>query len=192
MKITITDINGNKATKEIKVNLKDKTLPKNKLEVVRKSWNTEKMDPNRIKLIEKAVSKVGVIDYIGASEAKSTGFKISNVENPTKLSCSAFVGWSFTHSGVKKIFQPCKDSRFKKISKSKILPGDIVLLGQTATAEHRDHIGIYIGKNSKGEMTFIHCTGRYGKVPGVIINNEDRFQKDNAVFYRYTGFKDKV
>ncbi len=187
----ITDENGTKTTSTINVNLKDKTKHKNRLDEVRKNWNLKKMDSQRVKLVEKAVSKVGVIDYIGAAEAASKNYKIANTANPDKLSCSGFIGWAYTHSNTLKVFQPCSkyytDSRFEKISRSKALPGDIVLLNKGGV---NDHIGMYIGKNSDGVMTFVHCTGRYGKVPGVIENNEDRFLSSSAVFYRYKGFKD--
>lgn len=159
---------------------------------IESNWDTQNMDSQRIDLIKKGASLIGKTDHYN-------GRTYTLVKDPPYLSCSGFVSWCFKYSSTKWNQWQSTDkfmssTKFKTIDKSELIPGDIVI---TKSASDR-HMGIYAGKDSNGNLVWLHCTLHYGgsnsdigKKRGVILSTETRFEKaQECVYRRYKKFDD--
>ena len=54
-------------------------------------------------------------------------------------------------------------SKSKEISYNDLKPGDIAFLNDPSKGSD-NHVGIYIGKNDKGEALWVHCNGSANNV----------------------------
>ena len=138
---------------------------KKMLEDVSKSWPSN-ISKGRVDVIKKGSSLIGKgVQYsMGLRAAPSN-------PNPKYLDCSGFVSWAFYQSGYD-IGEKCTQNfltdkaNFEVIVSdgnfSNIEPGDIILKnnkGCSTDNEHApNHVLIYIGKDSQGQMKVIHST----------------------------------
>lgn len=120
--------------------------------------------------------------------------------NRTKkgLDCSGFVGWAYYTAGITwsgfacggdaesgYVFMATPSMRMvdsmSEIAFEDIQPGDIGFIGNSASGKS-DHTGIFLGLNTEGIATWIHCSGSQGAV----CNTYDGFK----VFYTVNGMED--
>lgn len=149
------------------------------------SWGAE-VTQERKKLIEKGLSLYGLVTYSMPARLTPTQ------ENPTKLDCSSFVGWSYYYSGHTDV-QPwfCTGnflgSPFRQISADQLIPGDIGLINWVGSGGS-NHVGIYMGKDSSGQMMWLHCTSH--ACSGSVVTDGPRVSYYSAfsVFFRYSEF----
>lgn len=114
------------------------------------------------------------------------------------LDCSGFVGWAYYTAGITwsdlacggdadggYIFKATPSMRateaLTEITFEEMKPGDIGFIGNTASGKS-DHTGIFLGMNTEGVATWVHCSGSQGAV----CNTYGGFQ----VFYRVKDMED--
>ena len=124
---------------------------------VRASWGDD-LEPERIEFIERAASLI------------NKGCKYSMTKDnpgaakPDYLDCSGYVTWAMTQEGHSDI--PLSSttatfitsSKFHKVSHSELKPGDLCFKNLSTAGGGKNHVGIYIGKNSKNQDVFLHCS----------------------------------
>lgn len=147
-------------------------------------WGSD-VTQERVDLIMKGATRIGRSSY---SQSGSRG---GSSDDQSVFDCSSFVGWTFNKSIDKDIPTDTSTAsylsgdvgaKFERVSADKLIPGDVVLNEDTLATGNSNHIGIYVGKNSKGQKMYIHCTS--SGIGGVQITVHDW-----KVFLRYKGWK---
>ena len=145
-------------------------LPEEYKEILRKcmaTWDS-RVTKERREIIQQGIMLYGV--------KYSMGYARSNIDNPTYLDCSSFVGqsyWRAKVAGKDAAYwsTPTISNVFKKIDASQLIPGDIGQKHWPGLPYGADHVGIYLG-TVNGTKYWMHCTSSGN---GIKINN-------------YTGF----
>lgn len=108
-----------------------------------------------LKIANKALTRVGYMYVWGGSHSMSA---IKN-PNQTQFDCSGLVNWSHYQCGVNIGVQYTKSllSCGKKVTKSQLQPGDIILFSSNGSSSGVHHVGIYIGNN---QMVHAPSTGK--------------------------------
>lgn len=163
------------------------------LEEVSKSWPSN-ISKGRVDLIKKAASLYGKTTY-KYSKGHGDG-EILNA-NPKELDCSAFVSWAFYHSGYgvgenTAVGFISNTENFEIVSKnsdfSSIEPGDIIVKkGSASSTGNYNHVVIYIGKDSTGQMRTVECAG--GSIKKVYFGKVDTSYK---FILRYKKWPDET
>lgn len=138
-------------------------------------------------IVIQASDAVGKIPYYWGGTASAPGYDGNDFGKTVKadekgrtkkgLDCSHFVDWVYwtvMNNNLENTNTKGQIKMCNKISKDELLPGDLAFLinkkGETT------HVGIYAGKNEKGEMVWIHenshdnNVGRYADVE--IVHSE--------------------
>ncbi|WP_433946993.1 C40 family peptidase [Paenibacillus sp. SN-8-1] len=164
------------------------TLPPSEYEDLLKNLHGD-IGAARKKLIETALTLVGKVGYFwggksgpGWNDQWGTLMKITapgsektGTLQPYGLDCSGFIDWSFKTTGLGNSFSSggttYQWSKTYSISKDEMIPGDLIfknIPGQGGV----NHIGIYIGKDQKGNNLYVHCQGG----TGVIVSSYKGFK----------------
>ena len=83
------------------------------------------------------------------------------------MDCGGFIDWAFKTAGLGNSFSAggtsYQWSKTYAIKESELIPGDLVfknIPGQGGV----NHIGIFIGRDSKGKPIYVHCQGGTGSL----------------------------
>ncbi len=108
-----------------------------------------------LKIANKALTRQGYMYVWGGSHSMSA---IKN-PNQTKFDCSGLVNWAHYQCGVNIGVQYTKSllSCGKKVSRSDLQAGDIILFSSNGSSSGVHHVGIYIGEN---RMVHAPSTGK--------------------------------
>ena len=153
------------------------------LEDVMKNWSSN-MESGRQTVIQKAASLIGKgCHYSQPNRSPAEA-------NPKYLDCSSYVTWAFTQCGYRDIpvtaytgTYVTSPSLFGGINAGELIPGDVGLNNTGTAGGNSNHIGLYIGKNSKGQNVWLHCTSSGINGPQVGVGNIGF-----KVFYRYRNW----
>lgn len=146
-------------------------LPEEYKEIFRQcmaSWGPE-VTKERREIIQQGVMLYGV--------KYSMDYARSNIDNPTYLDCSSFVGqcyWRAKIAGREAAYwaTPSVSNAFHEISASQLIPGDVGQKHWPGVSGGADHVGIYIG-SINGVKYWMHCTSSGN---GIKVNNYNGFQ----------------
>ncbi|MEK4433106.1 NlpC/P60 family protein [Paenibacillus sp. FSL M7-0802] len=143
----------------------------------------------RKKLIETALTLEGKVGYFWGGKSPpgwndkwgtpvkvtAPGSKKTGTYQPYGMDCSGFIDWAFKTAGLGASFSAGGTSyqwgQTYAIKESDLIPGDLVfknIPGQGGV----NHIGIFIGRDSKGKAVYVHCEGG----SGVIVNSYKGFK----------------
>ncbi|WP_068612503.1 C40 family peptidase [Paenibacillus tuaregi] len=143
----------------------------------------------RKQLIETAITLEGKVKYFWGGKSgpgwnskwgtpvmvTAPGDNTTGTLQPYGLDCSGFIDWAFKTAGLGTSFSAGGTSyqwgKTYSISKDEMIPGDLIfknIPGQGGV----NHIGIFIGKDSKGNYLYVHCAGS----TGVVINSYKGFK----------------
>lgn len=143
----------------------------------------------RKKLIETALTLEGKVGYFWGGKSApgwndkwgtpvkvtAPGSKKTGTYQPYGMDCSGFIDWAFKTAGLGNSFSAGGTSyqwgQTYAIKESDLIPGDLVfknIPGQGGV----NHIGIFIGRDSKGKAIYVHCEGG----SGVIVNSYKGFK----------------
>ncbi|MEC0182332.1 NlpC/P60 family protein [Paenibacillus peoriae] len=143
----------------------------------------------RKKLIEAALTLEGRVKYFWGGKSgpgwndkwgtpvkvTAPGSKTTGTYQPYGMDCSGFIDWAFKTAGLGNSFSAGGTSyqwgQTYAIKESELIPGDLVFKnvpGQGGV----NHIGIFIGRDSKGKAIYVHCQGG----TGVIVNSYKGFK----------------
>lgn len=143
------------------------------------------LSTNRKNIVLTAASYVGDIPYYWGGYATSKNFEANNFGSTVSsdykgrtekgLDCSHFVDFVFWqvvddnlgNGNTTYIW----NNYSKEITESELLPGDVGFLCPPNSCTNGNHIGIYAGKDDKGNKIWIHETGSPSN--NVVINNFD-------------------
>ena len=117
---------------------------------------------DRKKIVSVALSAVGKCPYVWGGTAQSKDFS----ELTKGLDCSHFVDWVYWNVMDNNLGNGNTTtlwSKSKEISYNDLKPGDIAFLNDPSKGSD-NHVGIYIGKNDKGEALWVHCNGSANNV----------------------------
>ncbi|GAK43406.1 hypothetical protein TCA2_5903 [Paenibacillus sp. TCA20] len=143
----------------------------------------------RKKLIETALTLEGKVKYFWGGKSgpgwndkwgtpvkvTAPGSRTTGTYQPYGMDCSGFIDWAFKTAGLGNSFSAggtsYQWSKTYAIKESELIPGDLVfknIPGQGGV----NHIGIFIGRDSKGKPIYVHCQGG----TGVIVNSYKGFK----------------
>lgn len=136
-------------------------------------------------IISVAQSAIGEIPYYWGGKATKPGHDNRWKTGEKGLDCSGFVQWVYwttTGNNLSGLSSTGNITNTQtEITREELKIGDlgVKFKGWSNTATNKiNHVGIYAGKNDKGEDIWIHCVG--GDIGTVVCNNYSGF----TVFYR--------
>lgn len=140
------------------------------------------ISPARAQVLTVGLSIVGKVKYFWGGKYYGTGWNsewgqlrkvtasgdhTSGTYQPLGLDCSGFVDWAYRTAGVSDILKGggtwYQYNNTTPITKAQLQPGD---LGFMLAGGRTTHVGIYVGKDSKGNLLWVHSQGGEGVVVG--------------------------
>ncbi|MCR4788439.1 MAG: C40 family peptidase, partial [Lachnospiraceae bacterium] len=126
----------------------------------------------RKEIVEFALNAVGKVGYQYGGKASGTGmgarFGSSTPDEKGRrngLDCSGFVQWVYRSAiGVSVPGSTAGYSGYPRISKGSLKIGDIGFYEVPGSEDN--HMGIYLGMDSSGNETWVHCSGSSGATYG--------------------------
>lgn len=112
----------------------------------------------RERFVNNALSLVGKISYQWGGKPTEAG----NYEELTALDCSGFIDWCYwtTYGEHNENYSSTMaiTNNLEPISIDELLPGDLGTINDTGSSIGKiNHVGIYLGKDSEGNMLWCHC-----------------------------------
>jgi hypothetical protein len=160
---------------------------KQRLEELSALWQ-EDLSEKRIQVIFCGAALAGYTTYDMYGEDTRSGKDL-----PRTLDCSSFVAWCFHKSGYREI--PYESTTgtflhspyFQRIEESQLQPGDIGLINWVESGGS-NHVGIYVGTDSKGNPMWLHCTSHVCSGSSIVSGPRISYYPSFTLFFRYIGF----